>query len=227
MWLRKIYFALSLTVICCGISALKKQEISQTVIKPLRIVTLKNWTLDIDALKLVTSISERKIDTVWNINQEPNWRSTNPYRKTTTFIEANGDTAEISAKYKIDNNTIHNYVVSLTNKKSGKVLWEYSPKNPLSLGQVANAIRDGDHVYICIYSFISTGSDLVCLNFYSGKEVWHADVKQLNVEHSKYYNDVYLKLVDDKIIFAGVEAGGQYLQVIDKNTGKNLFAELQ
>jgi hypothetical protein len=78
---------------------------------------------------------------------------------------------------------------------------------------------------ISTYPNIATGSALAAYNFYTGKLLWKADVKQLNVGHSKYYNAVTLSAYNQIIIMEGTEAYGSYLQIFDSKTGKRLFTE--
>jgi hypothetical protein len=79
---------------------------------------------------------------------------------------------------------------------------------------------------VAIYDNIATGCSVNAYNAFTGALLWKGDVKQLMVGHSEYYNMVYLTLYKNLLILEGNEAGGDYLQVLDLNTGKNLFAEM-
>ena len=79
---------------------------------------------------------------------------------------------------------------------------------------------------VALYHNIATGCSVNAYDVKSGKLVWKGDVKQLMVGHSKYYNVVHLTRFENKLILEGNEAYGDYLQVLDLHTGKNLFADM-
>jgi hypothetical protein len=87
----------------------------------------------------------------------------------------------------------------------------------------AKTVLKDSVLFVARYHSIATGSHVNTYNAYTGKLLWKGDVKQLNVGHSEYYNSVFLTLYKDKLILEGNEAGGDYLQVLDAKTGKNLF----
>jgi len=87
----------------------------------------------------------------------------------------------------------------------------------------AKVVLKDSVLFVARYHNIATGSHVNAYNAYTGKLLWKGDVKQLNVGHSEYYNSVFLTLYKDKLILEGNEAGGDYLQVLDTKTGKNLF----
>lgn len=80
----------------------------------------------------------------------------------------------------------------------------------------------GDLLYIGNYHPIATGSSLHCFDLKTGKMKWTADVLQMNVGHSEYWNKVTLSLYKDKLLMQGDEANGSYLQIFDAETGKRL-----
>jgi outer membrane protein assembly factor BamB len=94
--------------------------------------------------------------------------------------------------------------------------------NPMGNDAAKTVLKDSI-LYIAMYPVISDGSDVDAYNKNTGKLLWTGDVKHMQVAHSEYYNTVYLTLFHDKLILEGVEAGGQYLQVLDAKTGKRLF----
>ncbi len=75
-------------------------------------------------------------------------------------------------------------------------------------------------LYIANYHPIATGSSLHCFDMKTGKMKWTADVKQMNVGHSKYSNKVTLSMYKNKIIMEGNESFGNYVQIFDAETGK-------
>lgn len=85
-----------------------------------------------------------------------------------------------------------------------------------------NCILKDNLLYIANYHPIATGSSLHCFNLSTGKMKWTADVKQLMVGHSEYYNTVTISMYKNKIIMEGNEASGDYVQIFDAETGKRL-----
>ncbi len=93
-------------------------------------------------------------------------------------------------------------------------------------GDAAKTVLNDSILVIARYHNIATGCSVNAYNVNTGNLLWKGDVKQLNVGHSKYYNIVHLTLFENKLILEGNEAYGDYLQVLDLNTGKNLFTEM-
>ena len=91
-------------------------------------------------------------------------------------------------------------------------------------GPACNCLLKGDMLYIADYHPISTGSGLQCFNLKTGKMQWTADVKQMNVGHSEYWNTVTISMYKNKIIMEGNEASGDYVQLFDAETGERLMA---
>jgi hypothetical protein len=86
-----------------------------------------------------------------------------------------------------------------------------------------------ESVIIARYSPIATGATLYKVNIGGDKRelIWQADVEQLNVGHSQYYNDLYLSRFKDKIILEGREASGSYLQIFNNQNGKLLYISIR
>jgi hypothetical protein len=101
-------------------------------------------------------------------------------------------------------------------------IWRDNIKNFYS-NSAETLVKDSILV-ISFYHKISTGSSLFAYNWHTGKLLWQADVKQLNISHSEYYNIIYLSLYKNKIIMEGIEAEGKYVQIFDLLTGKRLFS---
>ena len=102
--------------------------------------------------------------------------------------------------------------------------WDYKfPGNIYS--ETTSALSYGNILAVAYYCRISTGSNLMALDINTGKLLWNADVVQLMIPHSEYYNTVTLDRYKDKILMAGYESGGTYLQVFDINSGKRLYED--
>jgi hypothetical protein len=103
--------------------------------------------------------------------------------------------------------------------------WNCNTKNLWA--NTAETVLIDNVLYVAFYHGIATGSSLYAYDMLSGKELWKADVKQLNVDHSEYYNKVYLSAYKDRIIMEGIEAEGKYVQIFDAKTGKRLYCSFQ
>lgn len=112
----------------------------------------------------------------------------------------------------------------------GKTRWT-SP--PLALGGADSAvvIAHGDLLLVATFHRIATGSSLFALDAQSGALRWRADVEQLNVGHSKYWNDVALDLPltrdGARVRMRGYEAAGCYEQLFDATTGRRLSSRIR
>jgi len=84
----------------------------------------------------------------------------------------------------------------------------------------------GDVVLVARYSPIATGSALAAFDLESGKRLWVADVEQLMVGHSEYWNRVELEVRDARVLMWGHEAYGGYLQIFELETGVKKYARL-
>lgn len=85
-----------------------------------------------------------------------------------------------------------------------------------------NTLRYKNLLIIANYHPIATGSSLCAYDLTTQKKIWEADVKQLNVGHSKYHNKVTLSLYTNKIIMEGNEAYGNYVQIFNVEDGKRI-----
>lgn len=90
------------------------------------------------------------------------------------------------------------------------------------LSRASSIILRGDLLYIADYHPISTGSALHCYSLLTRKQLWKADVAQVNATHSEYENHVVISLYKNRIVMEGIESSGHYLQVFDAETGARL-----
>jgi outer membrane protein assembly factor BamB len=89
-----------------------------------------------------------------------------------------------------------------------------------------SARADGGRAYVAFFSPYASGSSLAAFDRRTGEHLWTADVQQLNVEHSKYHNDVELDLRGESLILAGFESLGCYRQVFDRANGRRLSSQI-
>ncbi len=116
--------------------------------------------------------------------------------------------------------------ISFFDKMSDKVLWKYSYTDRAVNPSKITALLHDDILILALYHQISTGSDLLAMDLKTGNLKWHAQVDQVNAEHSRYYNRVNLFRYKDKILMEGIESYGKYLQVFNVTTGAKLFSEI-
>lgn len=109
---------------------------------------------------------------------------------------------------------------------------QFTIRFPESGKEISFTIPNGDgacetilwnnQLIVANYHPISTGSSLYSFDAATGKQLWKADVGQVNASHSEYYNKVYLSRYKNTIIMEGAEAYGKYLQFFDAGSGKRL-----
>jgi len=104
---------------------------------------------------------------------------------------------------------------------TGKNSWTAATSN--NYFDEAEALLKDSILVMATYSKILTGANLAAYHFKTGEMLWRADVAQMNVEHSQYYNKVILSLYKNKIILEGIEAAGRYMQIFDIKNGESLF----
>jgi len=134
------------------------------------------------------------------------------YRTIGMILDANYDSLLGVIQYEKDGKKLK---VELNSKT-----WEID--NPEDDDGAKTVLKDSV-LFVAMYPVISDGCNVNAYNANTGTLLWKGDVKQMMVPHSEYYNTVYLTLFRNKLILEGVEAGGQYLQVLDAKTGKRLF----
>jgi len=125
-----------------------------------------------------------------------------------------------------DERTIIGFVIFDEEDQSIKVnliTHEWTANMNNNFHDVAQTLIKDNILVIADYCNIATGSNLYAYDLNTGKFLWQADVEQLNVGHSEYYNTVILSLYENKVIMEGIEAYGRYLQVFDINDGSRLY----
>jgi hypothetical protein len=113
----------------------------------------------------------------------------------------------------------------MLHKPDGKEAWSMQPLVDRN-SDSATTLVAGDLLIVAFFHRIATGSSLVAFDLKTGVKKWQAEVQQLNVGHSKYWNDVSLELRGATVVMRGFEAAGCYLQVFDVATGKRLSAAM-
>jgi hypothetical protein len=86
----------------------------------------------------------------------------------------------------------------------------------------AAIVVDGKSLIVATWAQIATGSRLFRIERATGRIEWEADVEQLVIGHSKYWNHVSLAMRGGRLVMRGDEAGGCYVETFDPATGKRL-----
>ncbi|KQC14345.1 MAG: hypothetical protein APR63_05770 [Desulfuromonas sp. SDB] len=198
---------------------------------PPKLVVFDRWVLDVDHLKLMSVEDTVNPNIVWDVNQEPRlWDQPELGMDGVNFPVYYEDGSLLgnlmTEPVMPESHTITGSQISLKVQPDDQILWTYNPDPPLFYGKYLKVILDGSNLYIAIYHPISTGSGLVCLDAKTGEEIWRGEGVQLMIGHSQYMNEVYINLIDDKIVMVGDEAGGSYIQVFDAQTGERQFYNL-
>jgi hypothetical protein len=95
-------------------------------------------------------------------------------------------------------------------------------------GDDGAAVLTGDgQLVVATFHPFSTGSRLFALDLATGTPRWIADVAQLNVAHSEYFNDVTLERDGDVVVLRGWESGGCTEQRFDWRTGRRLSSTIR
>lgn len=128
------------------------------------------------------------------------------------------------------------YVLSLEEQGAGKrrlqlhtpdgvPRWKQAPVIE-EFGDSASVLVADDLLIVAHFHRIATGSSLHAFDLSTGAPRWRADVQQLQVAHSKYWNDVSIERTGSTLILRGMEAGGCYLQTFELATGRRLSSQL-
>ena len=81
----------------------------------------------------------------------------------------------------------------------------------------------GDTLYAALYSDAATGGQVVALDVDSGAQRWAAHLQAMGpLHHSKYRNQIQLRLLDGRLAVFGDEAAGRYVEVLDPSRGRRL-----
>jgi hypothetical protein len=102
-------------------------------------------------------------------------------------------------------------------------IFRTNPNDPFREGK-----RSSEKIlYFADYSPYSDGCLLVAYDLRTGKELWKAQLKGIGaVDHSVYSNRINMDLDESVVRVAGREAGGNYVEVVDRKTGRTIAHRL-
>jgi hypothetical protein len=125
-----------------------------------------------------------------------------------------------SSPYTIEANRLEDHFgsVELVIKREGKLIHTVKCHNETPF------VITGDRLIYAEHSMISDGCTLVVFSLSGAKELWRTPLKALGeIPHSKYRNQVALKVTGNLAIVTGKESAGNYLEIVDLQTGKTVF----
>ena len=80
----------------------------------------------------------------------------------------------------------------------------------------------GDSLYMLEYHFMSSGCSVEKIDLKNGKRVWIRPLEGIGpIDHSKYFNDVFIREEKREIAVYGKESSGRYRETVDTKTGKS------
>jgi outer membrane protein assembly factor BamB len=104
---------------------------------------------------------------------------------------------------------------------AGRTQWCQS-YGPTPADSAALLLHDG-MLYAALYSDAATGGQVVALDVDSGAQRWTAHLQAMGpLHHSKYRNQIQLRLLDGRLAVFGDEAAGRYIEVLDPSSGRRL-----
>jgi hypothetical protein len=81
----------------------------------------------------------------------------------------------------------------------------------------------GEVLYYPVFHFSSSGCQIVAYDLKRGKELWKTSLKGIGpVQHSAYRNLITLDVNDDVVTVNGHESLGDYIEFLDRNSGKTV-----
>jgi len=83
----------------------------------------------------------------------------------------------------------------------------------------ADALLDGERVYVATYPMISSGATLYTLDRKTGALLWSHTPPMPSIAHSAYMNDVQLTIMANTLVMRGHEAGVEYASLLDRASG--------
>jgi hypothetical protein len=102
-------------------------------------------------------------------------------------------------------------------ERRGKVIyrWEGSLETPLEIID--------DVLYYSSHSPIASGATIVAVDLRTGKVLWKNSLRGLGpIAHSQYRNQVWMQVGSDVVAVQGEESAGNYVELVDRKTGKTL-----
>jgi hypothetical protein len=81
----------------------------------------------------------------------------------------------------------------------------------------------GTVLYYAEFHRMTSGCALVAYDLVAKKRLWKTDLEGLGpISHSKYFNAVTLDLDEDALCVRGKESAGNYIEYVDRKTGKTV-----
>lgn len=189
--------------------------------------TMKSLSLPVGGACLALIIA---VTTFGNVSCE---RRRVAYQKTLDAMPFHFNDDEANASYSMKQCDDKWHVQTIAAPGSGMVTFKFTCTNNqiLSLeGHSQSVFRIGDNtVYFAHFSPTKTGCAVAAYDLDNGKEVWRTELEGIGkVSHEQYRNRITIDLPDkdDKrghvVWITGNETSGDYVEVLDRKTGKQL-----
>jgi hypothetical protein len=82
---------------------------------------------------------------------------------------------------------------------------------------------DEEIMYFADFDWASDGCTLVAYDLKTGRCLWRTQLKAVGpFDHSLYRNHINMELAPGVICVRGYESGGDYIEIVDRKTGKTL-----
>lgn len=105
--------------------------------------------------------------------------------------------------------------------RAGAATWSRTEGDQMMAGAALGIA--GDRLVVVRFIPMATGASATAYDRATGREQWRAPLRGLGpISHSGYMNDVRVRVVGDRIVVYGWEAGGRYVEVLDLATGRTL-----
>src|SRR5262245_33865826 len=104
---------------------------------------------------------------------------------------------------------------------AGRTVWRevFGP----SAADSAALLLDDGRLYAALYSELATGGQVVALDADRGNRRWATPLTALGpLHHSKYRNQIQLRLLPGGLAVFGDEADGRYIELLDPASGRRL-----
>lgn len=86
--------------------------------------------------------------------------------------------------------------------------------------QATAFLHEDGVLYAADYDTTSCDVALRAFDVASRELLWSADVAGLQVEHSKYWQNARVERLGERLLFVGESAGGSWIEVVDRKTGR-------
>lgn len=145
-------------------------------------------------------MKKKGVKWLWDENYKSNFVESNGFRYSYLFNEEN-ETGNLIREDSFGNS---------------EQLWEHQE---VSIYSASLLISNGT-LFIGLFCRTATGNRIVALDLSSRQIIWEKPVRGLgSIGHSRYSNQVQLRIIEDQLVVFGWESAGKYIEIIDPKNG--------